>query len=1093
MRSGGSSGLGSGASGSKGSGRRRYDYDEDGDEDYDEDEDGHHSDDDDDASETGGRKSGRKRRRAFAVSDALAVLANPRRLLSALTGLGSSADGDGDEEDPDASRRRRRTAQARLARAAVALVAMCAIVGYGKYRASSPSAKTPEDAEAERPAYVFEHPYVSSSYYTSTKSMKTLRQTEVQQVIPNKKKAEREVATGGARMKRTRLAVLRPFCEFDAEALPTTFAVWNQLVPCKAGGQDLGDVDLDLDHLSGGVYQRLWEKNGPMGSGYRPNVEETEPRPFDDVPADLQKDAVADVFLFYSQTFSENDVAIHSVDQIIDQFNEPGGWSQCFDNIYAIEANIPQELDLYIPSAQEELYNWVNGPNRQFEAAFRIIQSGEWGDYDGFYLMEGDSIPIKSHWLDVVLSEIEYYRPFAILGAQYDGDKWDQFYEQIPISLLHHTNGNGIYNTSHPLLERLVGQLEVEAPCPYNSIPYDYRMSQMWVEGTLGIVPELAPKIMLNEEGENITLSDNRAQFGKWGDLYAHEEPFRYTKVIHNYAATNLIPRHLGPEYIIHGAKLYSPWDPPRTSITLVVSEWFFDRSHHLLSTLDYKDHPYSEVVVMLPPSVEARDDYDELSVIPIRPQHRSGPDHMDLCEAEINTDWFMMTNAYHHVATHVDLMFTPGKFKPVVPFTPATYPFCFKFAYCKETVTLAQRFAPGHDKVVLDFDMLYHTETRNKFCAEWKEKNGEEGEDLYKHQQRRVLRRKKAGLGKIVGPSGPTGTAYTAYLVREGKDGMYKFTDRSLYGARDAFIKIFAKEEKLDGMSEEELAKRTSLLGGDNATEADCNCAANENEADCINSGMGCQWRPLFESCHPPELIDGDPPICPQTDAPTMAPTVKMDGRMEETEAPTVAPTHAPQEPDPWYASLFKAREHETAVAEEEAARDAELQDDDFVEPVTEPPTTEAPSAAPTEYAMVNRTHSEGNATDATTDSVARNLEKEDGTEDVEGVDAADPNTTEADGKGTEAAPGRKLLAIEDDNLVEEDGRESSLPSPNAAPSRGQRQGQQRQRASGLDLLKKDRQAQKVEEENDSRVWESQMKFQADAARAFSAMTPGR
>jgi hypothetical protein len=74
------------------------------------------------------------------------------------------------------------------------------------------------------------------------------------------------------------------------------------------------------------------------------------------------------------------------------------------------------------------------------------------------------------------------YLPF--LYSQYDGDKWDNFYEKIPISLLHHTNGNAIYNTSHPLLERLVGQLEVEAPCPYNSIPYDYRMSQMWVEGT---------------------------------------------------------------------------------------------------------------------------------------------------------------------------------------------------------------------------------------------------------------------------------------------------------------------------------------------------------------------------------------------------------------------------------------------------------------------------------------------------------------------------------------------------------------------------------------------------------------------------------
>jgi len=48
--------------------------------------------------------------------------------------------------------------------------------------------------------------------------------------------------------------------------------------------------------------------------------------------------------------------------------------------------------------------------------------------------------------------------PFLILYSKYNGDKWDNFYEDIPIALLDHTNGNGIYNTSHPLLERLVGQ-----------------------------------------------------------------------------------------------------------------------------------------------------------------------------------------------------------------------------------------------------------------------------------------------------------------------------------------------------------------------------------------------------------------------------------------------------------------------------------------------------------------------------------------------------------------------------------------------------------------------------------------------------------
>jgi len=271
---------------------------------------------------------------------------------------------------------------------------------------------------------------------------------------------------------------------------------------------------------------------------------------------------------------------------------------------------------------------------------------------------------------------------------------------------------------------------------------------------------------MLNEEGENITLSDNLEMFKKWADIWEREDPFKYTPVIHNYAATNLIPRHLGPEYIIHGAKLYSPWDPTKTDVTLVVSEWFDDRSTHLIQNLDEKDHPYSEIVVMVPPVAGAHDDYDEMTSVKVTTQHRGAPDFMDLCEADIKTDWFMITNSYHHVARHVDLMFTPGTFKPVIPFTPATYPFCFKFPYCKETISLAQRINPGHSKVVLDMDMLYNTKERNAFCKEWKEENGDEGEDLYKNEKRRLMFRKK-----IIGPPGPTGTSYLAWLAKNGKE----------------------------------------------------------------------------------------------------------------------------------------------------------------------------------------------------------------------------------------------------------------------------------------------------------------------------------
>jgi len=286
-----------------------------------------------------------------------------------------------------------------------------------------------------------------------------------------------------------------------------------------------------------------------------------------------------------------------------------------------------------------------------------------------------------------------------------------------------------------------------------------------------------------------------------------------------------------------------------------------------------------------------------------------------------------MITNSYHHVARHVDLMFTPGSFKPVIPFTPATYAFCLKYPYCKETVNLAQRIVPGLAQVVMDMDMLYNTKDRNSFCKEWKEENGEEGEDLYKHHQQRLMFRKK-----IIGPPGPTGTSYYAWLMSKNKDGAYKMTDRSLYGARPPFIKIFAKEEKLLGMSEDELAKRVGMTLLDNST--DCNCGAFETEVDCDESGIGCIWRPLFESCHPPELIDGSEPICPTTEAPTMAPTISLPN--STTESPTVdtaslssAEDSAP-ETDPWYINMFKSREHIALTTESNRTEDSSLMADD-------------------------------------------------------------------------------------------------------------------------------------------------------------------
>jgi len=670
------------------------------------------------------------------------------------------------------------------------------------------------------PSFVFESPYMTSSYYTSSTSIDLMWKTSNMITKTREKRRRLQIKTEA----RTRLAIVRPFCAFDAETLPATFESWNSFAPCKSSSYA---VDDDLYEAASGS----------------------------------SKSRVVDLFLFYSQTYLDSEEAVKSVESVIKEFHERGGWSQCFDNVYAIEAKIPADLDLYIPSAQHELFNWVNGPNRQFEAAYRIIQSGEWGHYDGFYLMEGDSVPVKSFWLDIIIETIEANRPFAILGAKYNGDKWDPFFTKIPFSLIHHINGNAIYNTSHPFLDLLVGQLEIEAPSPYNSFPYDYRMSQILVEGILHHIPEIAPKILLNDDGDNYTVSNNTEMFSRWWDMHKDDMPFKETPVIQNFAATNIVPRHIGPEYIIHGAKLYSHWDPMKVSITLVISEWYKQRSNVLLSKIDKTDHPFSKIVIMLPPSVDASDKYNMTSMKVIN-QHRNAPDYMDLCDVNVDTEWFMITNAYHQVAYHTDTMFTQASFKPVIPFTPVTYEFCLKFPYCKAGVDLAQRFNHNHNLAVEDFDMVFNTHHRNLFCEEWKRRYGDEGERLYDKKTSKVKMKMPE-----VGPKGPTGTSMIAYLIANGKDTMYKFTDRSLYGARPAFIKVLTDEEKLDAMSPDELTKHIGILTSKDDVESNRTCNCNfYNRNECDHHNDFCTWRNFFNKCRPLERPRSKILSCRQT-----------------------------------------------------------------------------------------------------------------------------------------------------------------------------------------------------------------------------------
>jgi hypothetical protein len=89
--------------------------------------------------------------------------------------------------------------------------------------------------------------------------------------------------------------------------------------------------------------------------------------------------------------------------------------------------------------------------------------------------------------LDKLVNEVHSKQPLAVMGSKYRGYKWREFENELPLPLLHHINGNAFYNMSHPLTQRMFKQLLIEASGLLNMIPFDLRMGQIWMEGTLGV------------------------------------------------------------------------------------------------------------------------------------------------------------------------------------------------------------------------------------------------------------------------------------------------------------------------------------------------------------------------------------------------------------------------------------------------------------------------------------------------------------------------------------------------------------------------------------------------------------------------------
>jgi len=562
-----------------------------------------------------------------------------------------------------------------------------------------------------------------------------------------------------------RLALLRPFGTEQISSISDSFVDWNNYLPC------------DLKH-----------KNNS------------------------DEEVIVDIFLSFSQSYEKNFNAQASAEKMLGLFlsnrnTEKEGWARCFRNIHLIEANIPPSKDLYLPTEANTNELWVNGPNQQYLSSMEQILKNNEEQYDAVLLLEYDCVPIKQFWLDTFVAEAETGDSFAILGSKYAGDSWNTFGSSLPLALQHHINGNAMYNLTHPLLLKILTQLREESVTPYNTVPYDYRISQMLVEGMLGVKPDLPGTLVQNWEQETgMKLKDNSKRFDRWWNEYGSGKPVRESTVIANYASTNLLPRHLEEEKasLIHGAKHYLPWDRNTHEITLVVSDWHDELAFNLLYQIDSTSHPFSKLIILVPDNL-SKQSLSHLSSaetkIELSIQKRKH-DFFDVCNAHVDTDWFMITNSYHVVSEHVDLLFSKND-KPVIPFTPADHQNCVAFPVCREAFEKSKQFDPNNRMIVQDNMIIFNTKERNQFCNEWKNRFGENRMDI-----------EALILEDSIGTMGPSATTYISYLSLKGSlYDYYEFTDQTFYGARDSFKRIFTESaEKVATLGEAPLDTEHTL-----------------------------------------------------------------------------------------------------------------------------------------------------------------------------------------------------------------------------------------------------------------------------------------
>lgn len=421
------------------------------------------------------------------------------------------------------------------------------------------------------------------------------------------------------------------------------------------------------------------------------------------------------------------------------------------------------------------------------------------------------------------------------------------------------TCGNDIYNVSDSLLEAFVGQLEVEAPSPYNSVPYNFRLVQLLEEGRTGNVPVLPPKLLLNEEGRNIILSNNTLMLRKWVTRYSEQNssPFKDTTILRSNGPINIIRSDLGTEHIIHASKLYDSWSDHKElhPITLVISNTNFTRTKELVVSLEEKRHPFTEVIIMasygdiegeLSQGSKAtflergtchelclQDINEKLNnltngTLPILFQERQvgyaegiSPELMDKCYATPSSDWFIIIDSYLDLRDDANLLVVPPRVldgiaktankrgrnsKPfedispglhiLVPFRPASYKIALQYPHLNAIYRRMRSF--HHLATLRHFGEGSDIYLGDRLFSEWDVPYHVHLRNSFCDEWMQIF----GGEGEWIEgePGGPTASDYMAYVNTELLTNYrtpYKMSDITLHTTYSPFVLLNDNKEE--------------------------------------------------------------------------------------------------------------------------------------------------------------------------------------------------------------------------------------------------------------------------------------------------------